>query len=61
MNDTKESWFKRNYDYLQQTISPANPADSKFRKLTKKAGFIMFFILLVCTVGALLLSISFVH
>jgi hypothetical protein len=61
MKENHGSWYKRNIEYLKETITPSDPNDSKATKLRKKVLFNLFLILLVCTTGALLLSISFVH
>lgn len=61
MEEQKESWVKRNYKYLEDTMAPKDPLDSKFTKFKKKVGFIMFLILLVVTTLSLTIAISFTH
>jgi|GEM_PF-1584793 len=61
METEKQSWLKRNYQYLRDTIAPLDTEDSKFVRIQKNLGFGLFLTLLICGTLAILIAASFMH
>lgn len=61
MEKSSNNWLVRQFKELKQTLIPANPNDSPWKKFGKQTAFFMFLTLMACGAIAMLIAVSFAH
>jgi len=61
MEKSSNNWLKKQYKELKQTLIPAHPNDSPWKKFGKQTAFFMFLTLMSCGAIAMLIAVSFAH
>ncbi|MDF2851112.1 hypothetical protein [Sphingobacterium multivorum] len=61
MEKPANNWLKKQYIDIKQTLIPARPSDSTWKKFGKQTAFFMFLTLMVCGAIAMLIAVSFAH
>jgi len=61
MEKSANNWLKKQYLELKQTLIPAHPNDSPWKKFGKQTAFFMFLTLMACGAIAMLIAVSFAH
>jgi len=61
MEKSANNCLKKQYLELKQTLIPAHPNDSPWKKFGKQTAFFMFLTLMACGAIAMLIAVSFAH